>query len=260
MSVTPGLFIDLDEGESGRRVVLIHGAMDRHTSFSRVRKILSAHTTIAYDRRGYARSIALGAATSLRDHVDDLLSVIGDAPSVLVGHSYGGILALCVAAQRPELAQALVVFESPMPWTDWWPGDAGGSTIAAGREGGPAAAAESFMRRIVGDRVWERLGEETRAARRAEGNALLFDLVGLRDERGCPYDTMAIRCPVIVGFGSNSASHQQQSARELYAMLAKNPAIADEVEIHELADATHGAHARAADLFAGLVELALNRS
>jgi pimeloyl-ACP methyl ester carboxylesterase len=252
--VAPELFVDEQIGSSGRRIVLIHGAMDRYTSFARIRRVLSAHTTVAYDRRGYSRSIDATPATSLQDHVDDLSAVVGDVASVIVGHSYGGVVALTLAAQRPEVVQALMVYEAPMPWMSWWPGNAGGSTIDAGAAHGPEAAAESFMRRIVGDRIWERLGEETRAARRAEGPALLLDLVGLR-QQGQPYDLAAIRCPVVVARGSESHDHQKKSAVELAAML--EAAGNRHVQLVELSGANHGAHAAKPDAFAELIERAV---
>jgi pimeloyl-ACP methyl ester carboxylesterase len=258
------LFVDHHEGTSGERIVLVHGAMDRSTSFATVRRILSHHTTIAYDRRGYARSLSVGPAQSLQDHIDDLHGVLDNQPSVVVGHSYGGVVALAVADQYPELIRALVIYEAPMPWTDWWPSDAGGSTIEAGRVGGPAAAAESFMRRIVGDRVWEKLGEETRAARRAEGEALLFDLQGLRGS-GCPFNVDRIECPVAIGFGETSVAHQQRSSHELHALLlsgllsgrAQQRPNPPGLLLREFPATGHGAHAGAAKLFAALVEDAM---
>jgi pimeloyl-ACP methyl ester carboxylesterase len=246
---TANLFVDVREGESEKRIILIHGAMDRHTSFARVRKSLSAHTTIAYDRRGYARSLDAGPAVSLQGHVDDLFAIVGSEPATIVGHSYGGVVGLCLASQQPELVEGLVVYEAPMPWTQWWPTAAGGSTITAGVEEGPEAAAESFMRRIVGDRVWTMLGDETRAARRAEGGALLVDLLGLR-LGSCPYDATKIQCPVAIGFGAKSHAHQQQSARELAALFAGHAAP---VSLVEFPESSHNAHAATPDAFADLI-------
>jgi pimeloyl-ACP methyl ester carboxylesterase len=253
MKPTTDLYVDVREGESGKRVILIHGAMDRHTSFARVRKSLSAHTTIAYDRRGYARSLDAGPAVSLQGHVDDLLAIVDGEPAIVVGHSYGGVVGLCLASQQPDLVEGLVVYEAPMPWTDWWPTSAGGSTITAGAEEGPEAAAESFMRRIVGDRVWAMLGDDTRTARRAEGGALLIDLVGLR-MGSCPYDAIKILCPIAIGFGAKSHPHQQQSARELAALFAHRKVP---VTPTEFAEASHNAHAATPDAFADLIRRVL---
>lgn len=273
--VSPELFVDvrLAHDESGNpietlnpRLVFVHGAMDRSTSFARLGRCFPEYTTVAYDRRGYAKSLNVPAATSFTEHVNDLQAIVeqletqstgGTNPAVIVGHSYGGVVALALAATRPELVRALMVFEAPMPWMDWWPGNAGGSTIAAGAAGGPEAAAESFMRRIVGDDIWERLGDSTRAERRAEGSALLQDLGGLR-EGGSPYDVTRITCPVVVGHGEKSQSHQQQSSQHVYAdLVAAHPELAARFALIVVTGASHGAHSSAAPQFAELVRHAI---
>ena len=259
---TEQLFVDVrhagDAGGPGTtfgRVVFVHGAMDRSTSFGKVRSRLRSLETVAYDRRGYAQSCAvLPAATSFADHLDDLVGVVDGRPSVVVGHSYGADVALALAATRPDLVSAVVAFEPPMSWTTWWPdGRAGGGTLKIGAEKGPAEAAESFMRRIVGDSVWERLGAATRLARRAEGQALLIDLGGLRTSSVAPFFAAAIRCPVVVGHGTRSAPHQRRSAHETVLSLCGSP----RVELAAIAEAGHGAHVSHADEFAALVLRAL---
>jgi pimeloyl-ACP methyl ester carboxylesterase len=278
-AVLSGLFVDVRPAhdETGETVettnpslVFVHGAMDRSTSFARLRRCFPEYTTVAYDRRGYAKSLDVPAATGFVEHVNDLEAILEQLasnatlgtgarsnPAVLVGHSYGGVVALALAAKRPELVRALMVFEAPMPWTDWWPGNAGGSTIAAGLASGPEAAAESFMRRIVGDDIWERLGDKIRAERRAEGSALLQDLGGLR-EGGCPYDVSRITCPVVVGHGERSQSHQQKSAQQLHADLAAaHPELSTQFVLTVVPEATHGAHSSAAPQFAELIRHAI---
>ena len=285
--VVPKLFVDVRParvdgeaiGASNPRIVFVHGAMDRSTSFARLQRCFPQHTTVAYDRRGYAKSVDVPAATNFSEHVQDLLDVVGDEPSVIVGHSLGGVIALTLAATRPELVLALMIFEAPMPWTDWWPGNAGGSTIAAGAADGPAAAAESFMRRIVGDEIWERLGDKTRNERRAEGEALLQDLLGLR-VGGSPYDVAAIKCPVVVGYGAKSQPNQQRSSLQLHTDLVAGEAnqlinedqlveltipnqpnydaVHAQFLLRQLPHATHGAHSSAATEFAELIRLAMS--
>jgi pimeloyl-ACP methyl ester carboxylesterase len=275
-ALSSGLFVDVRvaHDEAGQpletanpRLVFIHGAMDRSTSFARLRRCFPEYTTVAYDRRGYANSLNVPAATSFVEHVNDLEAILeqlsaepsgGTNPAVIVGHSYGGVVALAIAAKRPDLVRALMVFEAPMPWLDWWPGNAGGSTIAAGLAGGPEAAAESFMRRIVGDEIWERLGDKTRAERRAEGSALLQDLGGLRKD-GSPYDVNQITCPVVVGHGEKSQPHQQQSSQQMYTdLVAAHPSVASQFLLSVVPGATHGAHSSAAPQFAELVRLAIS--
>ena len=41
--------------------------------------------------------------------------------ATVVGHSYGGVVGLMTAVQRPDLVASLAVFEPTVPFTDWWP-------------------------------------------------------------------------------------------------------------------------------------------
>lgn len=201
----------------GAAVVLVHGTMDRSSSFGRVRRTLDGARVARYDRRGYGRSVELGPPESFQQQVDDLLDVIGwtvgDGPAPIVfGHSYGGTVALATAAQAPDRLAGVVVFEAPLPWMDWWPsGSAGAAAVASAHA--PEDAGEGFMRRMVGDDRWERLPRRTREARRAEGATLVAELAHLRPPHPPPFDLGSIRVPVLAGHGTEGADHHGEAAR-----------------------------------------------
>ena len=216
---------------AGRQLVLVHGSMDRATSFRRLMTRLPDWRCVAYDRRGYAGSSGLGPPNSFAEQVADLLDVLEGEPAVAFGHSYGGDVVLAAASQHPELIPAAMVWEPPRPWLAWWP-----STTAGGGETDdldPDDAAEWFMRRMVGDRIWERLPESTRIQRRREGSTFRAELECLRNEP--PFEPSHVRIPVLVGRGGRSSPHHRRSARELAASLPKG-------ELCEIAEASHGAH------------------
>jgi pimeloyl-ACP methyl ester carboxylesterase len=103
-------------------IVLVHGVLDSSLSFEGVvEALVPDFTVLTYDRRGWARSADATAATSLADHAQDLISVMGDRRATVVGHSYGGAVAMLAAVRRPDLVAALGVFEPSMQWLDWWP-------------------------------------------------------------------------------------------------------------------------------------------
>ncbi len=172
------LFVKEHGPEGAPRVVLVHGAMDRSASFVRAVRHLGELRVIRYDRRGFGRSLEAGPPTGLAGHVTDLLDIVGEGPAVVVGHSYGGVVAVVAAISRPERIRAVGTFEAPRPWESWWPTASPGHRATDAVT--PESAAEVFMRRLVGDRRWEGLPERTRAARRAEGQALLVDLLSIR--------------------------------------------------------------------------------
>jgi pimeloyl-ACP methyl ester carboxylesterase len=220
----------VEEGPGqGRLVVMVHGAMDRATSFRRVWNHLRDFEVLAYDRRGYAGSIGVPAGTDFADQVGDLLAVLDGRPAVALGHSFGGNVVLAAAAAHPELVTAAVVFESPAPWRPEWPTPAS----AQPRTGTPEEQAEAFMRRMVGDRVWERLPAATREQRRAEGPTLVTELAGLR--LTAPFEPAQVSVPVVVGYGGAGLRHAAAWATTLAGLLPRS-------ELVRVPGATHGIH------------------
>ena len=115
--------------------------------------------------------------TTLGGHVDDLLTVIDDRPAVLVGHSYGGIIALDAALRPggPGPILAIAAYEPPLPSARRRRGNRGTGAAErpprARRDREARGAAERFFRRMVGDSAWERLPDAAKADRRADGAA-----------------------------------------------------------------------------------------
>lgn len=206
--------------ESGPLVVLIHGSMDRSSGMLKLSRALDGRCRVArYDRRGYGRSAMTTSADgsfksfgsfTMTDQVDDLAEVIAGRSAVLVGHSYGGNVALATAQRHQHLVSAIAIYETPLSWMPWWPGNtAGGAAVAMADA--PEAAAERFMRRMIGDQRWEALPERTRATRRREGVAMVGELTDLRDV--APWSAPLVRVPVLAGLGSLGAAHHQRGMR-----------------------------------------------
>jgi pimeloyl-ACP methyl ester carboxylesterase len=238
----------LTNGDS-RRAVLVHGAMDRATSFTRLMAKLPEWSILAYDRRGYAGSAVTGPPESFDEQVSDLLAVLDGRPAVALGHSLGGDVVLATAALHPGLIPAALVWEPPQPWLPWWPTNS--ASAGAGADLDPEDRAEWFMRRMVGDRVWERLPSATRARRRAEGHTFHAEMLSLG--KGPPFDAADLRVPILVGRGGRSRPHQRRAARELAATLPAGTLV-------EIPDAHHGAHISHPTELAALFEHAAGRA
>ncbi|HEY0693594.1 MAG TPA: alpha/beta hydrolase [Kribbella sp.] len=103
----------LEAGEGAPTVVLEAGAMSPVAGFAAIFKTLAPdHRVIAYDRAGYGASDA--APIDLDLQLDDLMAILeeaGPGPCVLVGHSWGGLLAQLVTWARPELISGLVLVD-----------------------------------------------------------------------------------------------------------------------------------------------------
>ena len=220
-------------------VVVIHGSMDRSAGMLKLSRRLDADfCVLRYDRRGYGRSFPHPGPFTMDAQISDLLELLAGRRAVLVGHSYGGNIALTAADHHPDLVAGVAIYETPLSWESWWPGTTAGA-IAVAEAGKPREAAEQFMRRILGARRWEELPERTRQARLDEGIAMVEELADLRRNR--PWIAEHITIPVVTAYGSLGAAHHNQGMKHAAAELG--------CPVIELPDCRHDAPLSHPDLF-----------
>lgn len=171
------------------------------------REIESSAHVLRYDRRGYGKSWPHHGPFTIADQVSDLVSLLAGVPAVLIGHSFGGNVALACAATHPQLVLGVSTYETPLSWFPWWPGSTAG---AASMQGDVSDAAERFMRRLIGDDRWEDLPPKTKEQRRREGLALTSELRALREH--APWTAAEVTCPVLCGYGERGREHHRHSA------------------------------------------------
>jgi pimeloyl-ACP methyl ester carboxylesterase len=231
-------------------VAVIHGSMDRSAGMLKLSRRLDVDfRVLRYDRRGYGRSFPHDGPFTMDAQVADLVTLLAGRMAVLVGHSYGGDIALAAAERHPGLVAGVAVYETPLSWEPWWPGQSAGS-IAVAAGGNPRKAAERFMRRMIGDRRWEALPELTRETRLAEGAAMVDELADLR--RCPPWNAEHIAVPVLTSYGSKGAPHHQEGMRYAADLLG--------CPVVELADCRHDAPLSHPDLFrTGVIDPLLQR-
>jgi pimeloyl-ACP methyl ester carboxylesterase len=202
-------------------IVLVHGAMDRSAGLLRLsRRLSDRFRVIRYDRRGYGRSTEVGPPFTIDAHIEDLAALVDEATAgegvcLAFGHSLGGNVALGLAQRRPELVDRVAIYESPLSWLPWWPERTAGSAALGTPD--PADAAEAFMRRLVSDEKWERLPPSTRAARRAEGAAMVGELADLRAH--APWDGERVARPVLALCGERAHEHHRLAFETLPTLL-----------------------------------------
>lgn len=221
------LSVDTREGATSSaagRLVFVHGSMDTGRSFNELRQALSDAgaidwATTSYDRRGYGASTQLTSepapAPQLADLLADLERLVADQDCVLFGHSLGGVLALAVAARRPDVVRGVICYEAPMPWLPGWPpaplpepDDDGSISVEAAREAG-----ERFLRRVFGDQDWGALGPERRARMLSWSPAWAAELVEL-SAGGWPFDPDAVSCDVLILNGTDSEERHRSGVDE----------------------------------------------
>jgi pimeloyl-ACP methyl ester carboxylesterase len=230
---------NLESGpENSPLVVLIHGSLDRSSGMARIARLTQTHhRTLRYDRRGYGASWMLPGPYTVENHVNDLVHLLRGREAVLVGHSYGGHMALGAAGQLGHQIIGVSTYETPLSWMPWWSQNTAGAMSLTASS---ADAAEKFMIRLVGKKIWETLPEKTREERRREGPALTGELGALRE--GVPWNIEQITCPVICGHGTLALEHHIRGAQ----WLAQNLPNAT---LSIIDGARHGAHTAQAQQF-----------
>jgi pimeloyl-ACP methyl ester carboxylesterase len=225
---------------SDQLLFLVHGGMDRMASMRRLARIAQGDVSVvSHDRRGYAGSVIRSTPPTFAEHIADLVNLIEHFSArmnvdlhkcFVFGHSIGGITAIGAGIEL-GLGGVAVYETSPMWRSDASGSGLGGTLLAEVQD--PEDFAERFMRRMVGDKIWERLPESTKQQRRNEGSTLMAEMSEIRVK--APWDVSALRCPLVVGFGSKSMEHQQKNA-QLLAAISVN------AKLVMLDNARHGAH------------------
>jgi pimeloyl-ACP methyl ester carboxylesterase len=195
-------------GAPGRvPVVFVHGlVMDNLSSwyFTVAGAAAARADVILYDLRGHGRSERPPGGYGLADMVADLDGLLDalavEAPVVLVGNSFGGLLALVYAIARPERVRGLVLVDAHL-------GDEGfaeemAGTLSLEGEARDRRIAESFGSWVGrhSERKRNRLAETARAL--VHGTSLVDDM---RATSPLSSDAMrAIEAPVLALYGERS--------------------------------------------------------
>ena len=232
--------------EATATVVMVHGTLDRGGSFTRMARRMAGHNVATYDRRGYQSSRALGGAQNLDAHIEDLDAVLcavgGDGPITLVGHSFGGVIAMAGAMALPSSVGSVVVYEPPMPWL--WEGGHPHRGLPVGVD--PAVEVEQFFRRMVSDAAWEHLGDSERAERIADGAGLVSDLRIIRTETPFTLESVeSLSVPLTIVIGATADGHRRTAERVV--------AAAPNGTLLTIEGAPHGAHLSHPDTLADIV-------
>ena len=129
-----GTTLHFEQTGRGRDVVLIHGLASNLAfwMFSALPYLRLSFRVTLYDLRGHGASDMPDAHYRAEDMAEDLLALL-DALNIsrahLVGHSFGGLVALHLAARWPERVTRLVVADTRVPalqppmrldkWSGW---------------------------------------------------------------------------------------------------------------------------------------------
>jgi pimeloyl-ACP methyl ester carboxylesterase len=243
-------------GEHGPAFVLVHGSAADHSTWSIQLAMLSRTARVlAYDRRGTGGSAALapdgGRGLGVSEHAADLAAILeaAVAPPIVVGSSFGAVIALELGRTRPELVAGVVLCEPPMASSDDLPAVPAAFGCAfdrvAAQLGGPAAGA-MFLRTVLGDAAFDKMPARWRDRACALWQQIRADSSALARYRP-RYATLGqLDLPVLLVGGERSENFYLPTLEALRAALPAG-------DLQLLAGAGHMLHAEQARAFNDLL-------
>ena len=108
----------MDQG-TGTPITFVHGGMAEECRAIVSEPALGPFRVIHFHRRGYGRSSLPEAPVSVERNAADCIGLLRQrsvSRTHLVGQSSGGVMALQVAREAPELVQSLTLLEPPLPF------------------------------------------------------------------------------------------------------------------------------------------------
>lgn len=248
------LFTYLEEG-SGPPVILVHGSVSDYREWSKQMAPLARnYRVIAYSRRYHWPNSIPGADpdASPERQVDDLVAIIKAlriGPAHIIGHSFGGAVAIRLALLHPELVRSLILIEpgissilGDLPADDPVAKEAQ-ATRAAMREAFAAGDAERIVRTYaarVAPGVYENAGKEERRMLLSNVPAFQLDYNSRRTPFTCE-DAGRVATPALVVYGGRSPPGLQRIAETTASCMKSAKAV-------RIPEATHwvpNSHARA---------------
>jgi pimeloyl-ACP methyl ester carboxylesterase len=152
-----GVALEYEVRGQGEPVVLIHGShiADAFAPLLEQPALTARYRLILYHRRGFAGSTHPDGPLDIRQQAADCHALMQrlDVPRAhVVGHSYGGAIALQLAADSPGAVQSLGLFEPALFMVPGGPMfmQAMAPLVETWAAGNKAAAVDGFLQAVVG--------------------------------------------------------------------------------------------------------------
>lgn len=105
--------LHVTEWGEGPRVLLVHGSVTGgEPTWARQRPLAARWRLVVPDRPGFGQSPPADGRVDFEADAEPIAALLGEGAH-LVGHSYGGVVALLAADRRPDAVRSLTVVEPP---------------------------------------------------------------------------------------------------------------------------------------------------
>ena len=109
----------IDYGGTGSPIVMLHGLGGSHLNWDRIGPGLAEdHAAYALDLRGFGLTPLNGSTASMENQVELVAAFIREVAggkATVFGNSMGGTIAMLLAAEHPDLVEALALFGPGLP-------------------------------------------------------------------------------------------------------------------------------------------------
>jgi pimeloyl-ACP methyl ester carboxylesterase len=230
------------------RIVLIHGsATDGDTWAVQTKSKLGEELRAMFRLRAYDR----GDHGSVEEYAREAIAVLEEdtSPALVCGSSFGAVVALEAVRQRPTAFAGAVLLEPPMAPSDAvapQQRDLLANFDQRRREQGDAAAAELFLRTVLGDAAYERMPRTYQDRAKATAAQIRADSAALIAYRPRYAELSSLRVPVMLVGGERSAPYFRPTLNALRAALP-------DAHLQILPGAGHMMHVEAHKKFADLL-------
>ena len=207
---------------------MLHGAVERASLFDAVIPSLGGFDVVAPDRAGHGNRWKEGPGTVAGD-ARDVVALLEEGPATVIGHSIGGLAAIGAALAAPEMVRGVGLYETAIPWADWWT-DEGRDVMLRETEANVAAA---------------RGIDPSNPSRERLLMAWATCLQEVQDAFAAPFPWEELTVPVTAGYGSDGTRPSARDAALVAAHYGVEPVV--------LAGAGHRAPKTNPEAFAGFV-------
>lgn len=197
---------------------MIHGSAADHTTWSiqLASPLRERFTLIAYDRRR--------DASTVEEHAADAAALLGQGRALVVGSSFGSVVALELVRTRPELCAGALLIEPPMAASD----DLAAAPSAflaeldrrAAEQSGPAAA-EFFLRTVLGDTAFDRIPRAFQDRSKQKWAEIRADSGALMAYRPRYAELANVQLPILLVGGDRSAAYFRATLDALLTALPR---------------------------------------
>ncbi|MFP2958036.1 alpha/beta fold hydrolase [Myxococcus sp. 1LA] len=222
---------------AGEPVVLVHSGGFSGRQWRRLGDTLATtHRALIPDLLGYGGSSPwpAGAPFHFRQDLAALEALMArlETPAHLVGHSYGGFLALQFALSRPQAVKSLAVFEpvafGVLEASDW----DGSPALPDAFEGTGEDWLSAFVSGWNGPGAWDALNAETQQAFREVGWKLYQEVVTLSSDKTTRETYGTIAAPTLLLGGERTPTFERRVLDTLARVLPR-------AELHVLPGVGH---------------------